>query len=159
MARLKAFKVLASHVFEYKGLLHAMTQLRSTLDIVAKNQLNILIQLAQVDKHFANAEREMIYRIGREKNFPDDKVLSMIQNAEPIDSLGALSANQKFQYLMDCIDLMLVDQKVMESELIFCRGIAIKMGFKKSVVDFLVDSRPTVSIAELSRITMAEYIV
>ena len=32
----------------------------------------------------------------------------------------------------------MVDNKIMESELIFCRSIAIKMGFKKSVIDFLV---------------------
>lgn len=135
-----------------------MTQPRSTLDIVVKNQLNILIQLAQVDKHFANAEREMIYRIGREKNFPEDKVLSMIQNPEPIDSLGALSVNQKFQYLMDCIDLMLIDQKIMESELIFCRGIAIKMGFKKGVVDFLVETKQSLPPDELKSRVVDEFL-
>jgi hypothetical protein len=135
-----------------------MMQPRATLDIVAKNQLNILIQLAQIDKHFVNAERDMIYRICREKNFPEDKVQSMMQNPEPIGSLGALSANQKFQYLMDCIELMLIDEKVMESELIFCRGIAIKMGFKKGVVDFLVENFRMLSHQELNQVAFRDYI-
>lgn len=118
-----------------------MIQSRSTLDIVAKNQLNILIQLAQSDKHFANEEREMIYRVCKERNFPEDKMLDLIRNTEAIITLGALSANQKFKCLLDCIDLMLVDNKIMESELIFCRGMAIKMGLKKDVVEFLLANR------------------
>jgi hypothetical protein len=118
--------------------LYGVIQTRSTLDIVAKNQLNILIQLAQVDKHFANEERDMIYRICRERGFPEDKMVEMIRNAESIISLGALSPGQKFKCLTDCIQLMLVDNKIMDSELIFCRGIAIKLGFKKDVIDYLL---------------------
>jgi uncharacterized tellurite resistance protein B-like protein len=112
-----------------------------TLDIVTKSQLNILIQLAHADKDFAPEEKAMIYRVCREHQFSEEKVEQLIQNPDPVDSLGALSANQKFQYLMDCIELVLIDGKIMESELIFCRSIAIKMGFKKSVIDFLVVSR------------------
>lgn len=110
------------------------------MDIVTKKQLNILIQLAEADKHFAKVEREMIFKIARDRNFSEDVVTALIRNPEPIGTLGALSDDQKFQYLMACIELIFADQKIFESELIFCRGIAIKLGFKKTVVDFLVDS-------------------
>lgn len=110
------------------------------MDIVTKKQLNILIQLAEADKHFAKVEREMIFKIARDRNFSEEVVTSLIRNPEPIGTLGALSDDQKFQYLMACIELIFADHKIFESELIFCRGIAIKLGFKKTVVDFLVDS-------------------
>lgn len=110
------------------------------MDIVTKKQLNILIQLAEADKHFAKVEREMILNIARERNFPEEAVNELIRNPEPIGSLGALSNEQKFQYLYGCVALIFADQKLFESELIFCRGIAIKLGFKKTVVDFLVTS-------------------
>ena len=44
------------------------------MDIVTKKQLNILIQLAEADKHFAKIEREMIFKIARDRHFPEDTV-------------------------------------------------------------------------------------
>ncbi len=110
------------------------------MDIVTKKQLNILIQLAQADKHFAKAEREMIFRLAKDRNFSDEEVNALIRNPEPIDTLGALSYEQKLNYLYTCLELIHVDNKVFESELTFCRSIAIKLGFKKNVIDFLVDN-------------------
>lgn len=109
------------------------------MDIVTKKQLNILIQLAEADKHFAKAEREMIFRIAKERNYPEEEVNQLIRNPESIETLGALSFDQKFSYLLACIQLIFVDHKVFESELIFCKGIAIKLGFKKGVIEYLVD--------------------
>jgi hypothetical protein len=110
------------------------------MDIVTKKKLNILIQLAEADKHFAKSEREMIFKIAKDRQFPEDVVDALIRNPEPIDTLGALSIDQKFDYLMSCIDLIFIDQKIFESELIFSRGIAIKLGFKKNVVDYLIEN-------------------
>lgn len=130
----------------------------STLDIVALNQLNVLIHLAQADHDFAEAERDMIYRIGREKNFPEERLNELMHEPLPVGSLGALSANQKFQYLLDCIELTRVDNKIMESELIFCRSIAIKMGFKKGVIDFLITDSGMLSRQELHQVAFRDYI-
>ena len=134
-----------------------MSRTSTTLDIVAKSQLNVLIQLAQIDKYFAPVEREMIYRISREKNFPDDKVELLIQNPEPIGTLGALSANQKLDYLLDCIELVFADNKVFDSEVNFCRGIALKMGLKRNVVDFLIENRQTLNREELKARVFTEF--
>lgn len=110
------------------------------MDIVTKKQLNILIQLAEADKHFAKAEREMIFRLAKDRNFSEEEVNALIRNPEPIDTLGALSNEQKLNYLYTCLDLIHADNKVFESELTFCKSIAIKLGFKKNVIDFLVDN-------------------
>ncbi len=127
------------------------------MDIVTKKQLNILIQLADADKHFAKVEREMIHKIASERGFPDNIVNDLIKNPEPIGSLGALSESQKFKYLHDCVDLVFADDQVFESELIFCRGIAIKLGFKKDVVDFMVDNRGSMSKEELKKRIFAQF--
>ncbi|MCB0491035.1 MAG: TerB family tellurite resistance protein [Cyclobacteriaceae bacterium] len=128
------------------------------MDIVTKKQLNILIQLAEADKHFAKVEREMIYKIARDRNFSEDTVNELIRNPEPIGSLGALSDDQKFLYLNGCIELIFADQKLFESELIFCRGVAIKLGFKKSVVDFMVTEREKMTKEQLKKRIFAEYV-
>lgn len=128
------------------------------MDIVTKKQLNILIQLAQADKHFANVEREMIFRIAEERKFDQGAVNELIRNPEPIDTLGALSPDKKFDYLMACILLIFADQKVFESELIFCKSIAIKLGFKKNVVDYLVENHAKNTQQELKNKVLVDFI-
>jgi uncharacterized tellurite resistance protein B-like protein len=128
------------------------------MDIITKKKLNILIQLAEADKHFAKSEREMIYKIAKDRQFPEGIVDSLIRNPEPIDSLGALSMDQKFDYLQSCIELIFVDQKIFESELIFGRSIAIKLGFKKNVVDYLVENNDKKPLNELKNKVFDEFV-
>lgn len=128
------------------------------MDIVTQTQLNILIQLAEADKHFARVEREMIMRIARERSFPEDQVIQLIRNPQPIETLGALSPDQKFEYLMSCIDLIFADHNVFESEVVFAKNIAIKLGFKKGVIDFFLDNYQKKSREEFKRIALTEYI-
>lgn len=128
------------------------------MDIVTKKQLNILIQLAEADKHFAKIEREMIFKIARERNFPEEEVSELIRNPEPIDSLGALSLDQKFEYLMSSVELVFVDQNVFESEVIFCKNIAIKLGFKKGVIDHFIENFGKKTRDEFKRLALSEYI-
>lgn len=110
------------------------------MDTSTRKQLNILIQLAEADKHFAKAERDVIFNIARSHNFPEEAVYDLIRNPEPIDLQGVLSPDTKFDYLYACIQLIMVDHKLFESELIFSKTIATKLGFKKNVVDYLVEN-------------------
>ena len=128
------------------------------MDIVTKKQLNILIQLAEADKHFAKIERDLIFKIARERNFSDEEVNELIRNPQPIDSLGALSLDQKFDYLMSAIELVFVDQNVFESEIIFYKNIAIKLGFKKGIIDFFIENYELKTRAEFKDIALNEFI-
>ncbi|MFZ5973166.1 MAG: TerB family tellurite resistance protein [Bacteroidota bacterium] len=129
------------------------------MDIVTKKQINILIQLAEADKHFAKTEREIIFRIAQDRNFPEEEVTKLIRNPEPIESLGALSTEQKFEYLLTCVNLMLADHKVFESEIIFCKSIAIKLGFKKNVVDYLSEHMELKSLEDLKKEVFSNYVL
>lgn len=129
------------------------------MDIVTKKQINILIQLAEADKHFAKIEREMIFRIAKDRNFPESTVHDLIRNPEPIETLGALSSDQKFDYLMSIVDLVFADQNVFESEIIFCKNIAIKLGFRKNVVDFVVENYGKLTRDDFRNIVLNQYTV
>jgi hypothetical protein len=128
------------------------------MDIVTKKQLNILIQLAEADKHFAKIERDLIFKIARERNFSDEEVNELIRNPQPIDSLGALSLDQKFDYLMSAIELVFVDQNVFESDIIFCKNIAIKLGFKKGIIDYFIENYELKTRAEFKEIALNDFI-
>lgn len=128
------------------------------MDIVTEKQINLLIQLAEADKHFAKSERELIFKIAKDRNFSEESVTNLIRNPQPIDSLGALSPDQKFDYLFSCIDLIFADQNVFESEIIFCKSIAIKLGFKKGIIDYFVQNFQNIGKEDLRKIALAEYI-
>ncbi len=128
------------------------------MDIVTKKQLNILIQLAEADKHFAKIEREMIFKIASDRKFPEKDVQELIRNPEPIDSLGALSPDQKFEYLISCIELIFADQNVFESEVIFSKNIAIKLGFKKGVIDYFIEHYGKKSRREFRDVALSQFI-
>jgi uncharacterized tellurite resistance protein B-like protein len=128
------------------------------MDIVTKKQLNILIQLAEADKHFAKIERDLIFKIARERKFPEEEVNDLIRNPQPIDSLGALSLDQKFEYLMSSIELVFADHNVFESEVIFCKNIAIKLGFKKGIIDFFIENYGKRTPEEFRQAAITEYV-
>jgi uncharacterized tellurite resistance protein B-like protein len=128
------------------------------MDIVTRKQLNILIQLAEADKHFAKIEREMIFKIAKDRNFSEEMVNNLIKNPEPIDSLGALSADQKFDYLYSSIELVFADHNIFESEVIFCKNIAIKLGFKKGIIDFFVNNFGKKPKDDLKKTALSEYL-
>lgn len=128
------------------------------MDIVTRKQLNILIQLAQADKHFSEKEREMIYELARKRNYPIEGVKELIRDPEPIGSFGALSDNQRYDYLYNCIDLMMVDKKIFDSELLFCHNIAIKLGFKKIVVNYLKENIHQIDDEVMKRTVFREFV-
>lgn len=128
------------------------------MDIITRKQLNILIQLAVADKHFSTVEREKIFGLARLKGFPQEEVKKLIVDPEPIGSFGALSDNQKFEYLYACIDLMLLDKKIFDSEINFCKDIAIKLGFKQDVVSFLKEEIYKYERDELKEILFSRFV-
>ena len=132
------------------------------MDIVTRKQINILIRLAKADKKITREERKMIFDLASEKKFPKKIVEDLFENQEPIGTLGALSANQKFEYLYNAICLMKVDREITQSELIFCEDIAIRMGFRKDVVKMLseqveIENMDTADFASLKSLVYAYY--
>lgn len=101
------------------------------------------------DKDFASAERALIYRIAREKNYPEEAVDDLIEHPESIGTLGALSEKQKLDYLLSSVELVLADHKVHEREVIFMQSIAIKLGFLKNVVAYLLANFGKMSVEDL----------
>jgi hypothetical protein len=85
-------------------------------------------------------------------------VNDLIRNPEPIDSLGALSMDQKFEYLLSSIELVFADHNVFESEVIFCRNIAIKLGFKKAIIDYFIENYGKKTPQEFKETAIREYI-
>jgi hypothetical protein len=113
-----------------------------------KEQLNILINLAASDNIVAEKEAKVIHMIGKSNGIPKDEIDKMLQTPQPIGDLSSLSEDQKFENLYYLIQLMKSDGQVFKSEIHFCEQIAVKLGYKKSVVAELssrIYSDPTIT--------------
>ena len=86
-------------------------------------KLSVLIRLATADKHFAEQEKAMIIRLGIRNVLTSENIDRLIRFPISIEKPELLSLEQKSDYLLDCLDLMYSDGKIMESELIFISSL------------------------------------
>ena len=102
-----------------------------------KEQLNILINLAASDKLIEEREAKTIHMIGKASGIGKEEVEEMMKKPTPIGDLSAFSEDQKFANLYQLIQLMKSDGQVFKSEIVFCEGIAERLGYKKEVISEL----------------------
>lgn len=109
------------------------------MDAVLNKKLNILIRLAAVDGEFVPKEKAFIKSICQRHGVNPTLVDEIIDGPDPIGSLGALSYQTTLDYLSESLMLMLVDGKVLQSEILFCEDIGVRLGFTKRSIDELVE--------------------
>ena len=104
------------------------------MDIVTRQQLNILIHLSEKG---SAPEQDLIDRIATECDFPEDELNQLKRSPEPIGSLGALSANQKFEYLYSIVEMMIIGHVEVQNEVLFCEQLALDLGFNRAAIQLL----------------------
>lgn len=110
---------------------------------VLQKKLSILIRLASVDGDFAKIEKSYIMNVCSENGVSNQECEKLIDNPDPIGTLGALSYEKVVEYMTECISLMLIDGKVMRSEVLLCEDIGLKLGFQKASIDKVIEEVKT----------------
>lgn len=109
-------------------------------DITQK--LSLLVRLAVADRHFAGLEKDVIFRIGKAHGLDDQAIAHIIRFPLPMNNPHLDGSSEKTAFLKECLELVRADRKVLESEVIFFKTIAIRLGFKREIVDQLLENRP-----------------
>lgn len=66
------------------------------MDIVSRQRINLLIQLAGISSVNSNSPAaKIVKRVAKECEFPDKDLNKLLKSPEPIGTFGALSPNQK----------------------------------------------------------------
>jgi uncharacterized tellurite resistance protein B-like protein len=107
------------------------------MDVILKMQLNVLIHLAMVDGEISKEEKNTLEGIASKHGVSSFELEEMIQYPKPIESMGALSNDVKFEYLYSIVHLMNVDDEVDQREIHFCQNLAVRLGYYKEVIDEL----------------------
>ena len=101
---------------------------------MTKKELSQLIQLAIIDGDLAEREGKIIFAVGKQQGFSEEEIKSLIKSPEPIGPIEAISNEEKFHFLYLVVQMMKIDGQVYKSEIEFCKDLADKLGFKKSVI-------------------------
>jgi tellurite resistance protein len=110
------------------------------MDVILKKKINMLIHLAGVDGHFDESERAFIYNICLRHGVDLDLIGYLIAEPEPIEDIDKLPHETAVDYLTESILLMMVDGKVLPTEVKFCIDIGVRLGFKREDVSELIES-------------------
>ncbi len=106
---------------------------------VLKKKISILIHLAAVDGEFAPAEKAYIQGICERNNVSRLELDQLIRDPEAIGSLGALGYEKIVEYMSDSLSLMIVDGKILQSEVILVEDIGLRLGFHKNAIDDVIE--------------------
>ncbi len=102
-----------------------------------KSQLSVLIGLANIDGEFVGDEKNLIYMIGKANGIKEVEIDVLIKKPEPLPDVNTMSDDEKFEYLYNLVQLMKIDNQIYLSEIKYCEDMAVKLGFKKSVISKL----------------------
>jgi hypothetical protein len=99
-----------------------------------KAELNVLINLAAIDKIMDPKEIKLIHMIGQANAISKEEIDHMIKNPQTIVDMAYMTADEKFEHLYYLITLMKADGKIFQNEIDFCETIATRLGYRKGVV-------------------------
>tara|TARA_Y100001972_G_scaffold119404_1_gene160688 strand:- start:5969 stop:6358 length:390 start_codon:yes stop_codon:yes gene_type:complete len=111
------------------------------LDFQKKKQLSIMVKIAMVDEDFADEEKAVIKKISKRYGATDQEIEDIFNSPPTTESLTPMTVNDKMDFMMDCILVILADQVVTSSEDYFAKHIATSLGFKTEVVPYLIEHK------------------
>lgn len=97
-------------------------------------ELNVLINLAAIDRIIDAKEVKLIQMIGSANGFTRNQVDELIRHPSTVLNLNDMTAEEKFEHLYYLVTLMKADGKVFQNEIDFCEKIASRLGYLKGVV-------------------------
>ena len=103
-----------------------------------KRHLQILIQLAKIDRNYDQREKMFIREIGKRFQFDHNEIMNMERNPGYIGNLNSTTLEEKIELIYDAIQIVKIDEKILPNEIVLCQEIADRLGFKRSVIEILI---------------------
>lgn len=97
-------------------------------------QLNLLAHLAKADGKIDVREAKFLIEIGQEIGVPEEEVRKILDKPEPVKDISNLTPYQKFECICHLVQLMKADKNIADPEILFCRKMAINLGYDTEVI-------------------------
>lgn len=103
-----------------------------------ESHIRNLVLMANADNSISKSELQAIYAIGRERGFGDDEIAEIVKSDEQRNLEIPDSIDEKFEQLFDLTRVMLADGVIEDDEIDFCKEVATKYGFRKTISAILI---------------------
>lgn len=92
-------------------------------------QLRVLAILANADGKIDEKEVKLMEKIGKAHEMSIDEIHDAIKSPGDVKDLTDLDEEEKFELLYSVVQLMKIDDKIYNEEILYCQNIAGKLGY------------------------------
>ena len=90
--------------------------------------------MARIDGVVVREEIDLIKKIGKSNGLSSEEINECFDNPSDQLIITQLSDDQKFDYLFNIIQLMKIDGRLYEEEIIYCAKIVSNLGYDEKVL-------------------------
>ncbi len=101
---------------------------------MAKAHLNILVKLAKIDGVLVQDEIRLITKIGLANGMTDKEIQECFDHPQALETLEELTADEKYEFLYNVIQLMKIDGRLHQEEIEFCAKVVSRLGYDQAVL-------------------------
>lgn len=98
-----------------------------------RTQISILIELAARDNVIDPKEYDLISKIGIAHGMEQEEIEELFKKPEKVD-YDSLELDEKFDMLCRVVQLMKVDGKIFDEEIMYCMEVAKRLGYPLEAV-------------------------
>lgn len=99
-----------------------------------RTHLNLLVQLARIDGVVVQDEIDLIKQIGEANGMSSSDISACFEDPSLIENLDVLTADEKYEYIYNIVQLMKIDGRLYKEEIRFCAKLASKLGYSEDVL-------------------------
>lgn len=100
-----------------------------------KGHFRNLVLLARIDGKLDRSENDLLHKIALKLSLTDEQIQEIISNPDDFPSIPPSSREERYERFIQLIQVMGVDGRVDEKEILFVKRIGIEMGFTAERID------------------------
>ncbi len=104
-----------------------------------KKHLRNLVAMAYVDGELHHREKSLLYEVGERYGLKGWQIAKIIENQAPFEWDVPDDIGQRLDHIYDLIKMMLADDIIEENEMALCELVTVNYGFKKELIDDILD--------------------
>lgn len=115
-----------------------------------KGHLENLVALAKIDGHFHDKEKDFLFDIGLKYGLKPRQIEEIFLHTGSSQFYIPSSHEQKMGVLFDTVGLMMADEVIEDSEMAFCKEMALEMKYDTEILNDMIDAieRKTINSPE-----------
>lgn len=97
-----------------------------------------MVQLAKIDGVVVQDEIDLIKKIGKANGMSSEEISECFEDPNLIEDLDHLTADEKYDYIYNIVQLMKIDGRLYKEEIRFCAKVISKLGYQEDVLRELI---------------------